>query len=128
MVHLLVVVHQSRHDTGIMRRLHELQEVIAQPMMIGGVEVSVTSSIGVAAFPADGETPEELIASAVVSRPIGQNRERPLAPRRSLRDLRREWEVALQIQMHYGLSMSMIRLSGRSVSGRVAASRARSIP
>jgi len=45
---------------------------------------------------------EELIGSAVASRPIGQNRERPLAPRRSLRDLRREWEIALQTQMHYG--------------------------
>jgi hypothetical protein len=45
---------------------------------------------------------EDLIGSAVAGRPIGQNRERPLAPRRSLRDLRREWEVALQAQMHYG--------------------------
>ena len=45
---------------------------------------------------------EELIGSAVVSRPIGQNRERPLAPRRPPRDLRREWEVALRTQMHYG--------------------------
>ncbi|MDE1992579.1 MAG: EAL domain-containing protein [Rhizobiaceae bacterium] len=61
---LLVVVHQSRHDTGIMRRLHELQKMIAQPITIGGSEVSVTSSIGVAAFPSDGETPEELIAAA----------------------------------------------------------------
>lgn len=45
---------------------------------------------------------EELIGSAVADAPIGQNRDRPLAPRRSLRDLRREWEVALQTQMHYG--------------------------
>jgi len=45
---------------------------------------------------------EELIGSAVVGRPIGRNRERPLAPRRSLHDLRREWEVALQTQLHYG--------------------------
>jgi len=45
---------------------------------------------------------EELIGSAVAGRPIGHNRERPLAPRRSLQDLRREWEVALQTQMHYG--------------------------
>jgi len=45
---------------------------------------------------------EELIGSAVASRPIGHNRERQLAPRRPLRDLRREWDVALQTQMHYG--------------------------
>jgi diguanylate cyclase (GGDEF)-like protein/PAS domain S-box-containing protein len=61
---LLVFVHQSRHDTGITRKLRELQKAIAQPVVVGNIEVSVTSSIGVAAFPADGETPEELIASA----------------------------------------------------------------
>ncbi|MDL2407700.1 EAL domain-containing protein [Rhizobium calliandrae] len=61
---LLVFVHQSRHDTGITRRLRELQKAITQPVVIGDIEVSVTSSIGVAAFPADGETPEELIACA----------------------------------------------------------------
>ncbi|WP_245472096.1 sensor domain-containing protein [Rhizobium jaguaris] len=62
---LLVFVHQSRrHDTGIARRLRELQKAITQPVVIGDIEVSVTSSIGVAAFPADGETPEELIACA----------------------------------------------------------------
>ncbi|WFU09824.1 EAL domain-containing protein [Rhizobium sp. CB3090] len=61
---LLVIVHQSRHDTGITRRLRELQKVITQPVMIGEIEIAVTSSIGVAAFPADGETPDELIACA----------------------------------------------------------------
>ncbi|AVA20746.1 MULTISPECIES: EAL domain-containing protein [unclassified Rhizobium] len=61
---LLVIVHQSRHDTGITRRLRELQKAITQPVLIGEIEVAVTSSIGVAAFPADGETPEELIACA----------------------------------------------------------------
>jgi hypothetical protein len=38
---------------------------------------------------------EELIGSAVVGRPTGPGRER--SP-----DLRREWEIALQTQMHYG--------------------------
>jgi hypothetical protein len=45
---------------------------------------------------------EELIDSAVAGRPIGPNQHRPLAPRRSRRDLRREWEVALQAQIRYG--------------------------
>jgi hypothetical protein len=45
---------------------------------------------------------EELIDSAVARRPIGPNRERPLTPRRPLRDLRREWEVALQAQIRFG--------------------------
>ncbi|MEF0939700.1 sensor domain-containing protein [Rhizobium sp. BR 362] len=61
---LLVIVHQSRHDTGITRRLRELQKAITQPVVIGEIEIAVTSSIGVAAFPADGETPDELIACA----------------------------------------------------------------
>ena len=61
---LLVFVHQSRRDSGIARRLRELQKAIAQPVVVGDIEVSVTSSIGVAAFPTDGETPEELIACA----------------------------------------------------------------
>ena len=61
---LLVFVHQSRRDTGIARRLRELQKAITQPVVVGDIEVSVTSSIGVAAFPTDGETSEELIACA----------------------------------------------------------------
>ncbi|MBB4568369.1 sensor domain-containing protein [Rhizobium leucaenae] len=61
---LLVIVHQSRHDTGITRRLRELQKAITQPVVIGEIKIAVTSSIGVAAFPADGETPDELIACA----------------------------------------------------------------
>jgi hypothetical protein len=44
---------------------------------------------------------EDLIDSAVRSRPIGPGRARPLTPRRSLDDLRREWEVALETQMHF---------------------------
>jgi hypothetical protein len=45
---------------------------------------------------------EELIDSAVARRPIGPNRERPLTPRRSLHDVRREWEMALQAQIRFG--------------------------
>jgi hypothetical protein len=45
---------------------------------------------------------EELIDSAVAGRPVGAGPERPLAPRRSRHDLRREWEAALQAQIRYG--------------------------
>jgi diguanylate cyclase (GGDEF)-like protein/PAS domain S-box-containing protein len=61
---LVVLVHQARHDAGIMRRLRELQKIIARPLRILESDVSVTSSIGVAAFPFDGQTPEELLANA----------------------------------------------------------------
>jgi diguanylate cyclase (GGDEF)-like protein len=61
---LVVLVHQSGHDAGIMRRLRELQKAIARPVRVEDIDLFVTSSIGIAAFPADGSTPEELLANA----------------------------------------------------------------
>jgi hypothetical protein len=45
---------------------------------------------------------EELIDSAVAGRPIGPTQDRPPLARRARRDLRREWEFALQAQIRYG--------------------------
>jgi diguanylate cyclase (GGDEF)-like protein/PAS domain S-box-containing protein len=61
---LVVLVHQAGHDVGIIRRLRELQRVVARPLKIQGLDVVVTSSMGIAAFPHDGHTPEELFANA----------------------------------------------------------------
>jgi diguanylate cyclase (GGDEF)-like protein/PAS domain S-box-containing protein len=61
---LVVLVHQSSHDAGILRRLRELQKAIASPVLLDDMEVVVTSSIGIAAFPSGGNTPEELLANA----------------------------------------------------------------
>jgi len=61
---LVVLVHQSSHDVGIMRRLRELQKAITRPVRVEGGEIDVTSSIGVAAFPLDGATPQELLVNA----------------------------------------------------------------
>jgi diguanylate cyclase (GGDEF)-like protein/PAS domain S-box-containing protein len=61
---LVVLVHQSGHDAGIMRRLRDLQKAISKPVRSGVSEIAVTSSIGIAAFPWDGATPEELLANA----------------------------------------------------------------
>jgi diguanylate cyclase (GGDEF)-like protein len=61
---LVVLVHQSGHDAGIMRRLRDLQKAISKPVRSGVTEIAVTSSIGIAAFPWDGATPEELLANA----------------------------------------------------------------
>lgn len=61
---LVVLVHQSSHDAGILRRLRELQKAITRPVSLDGEELLVTSSIGVAAFPSGGSTPEELLANA----------------------------------------------------------------
>lgn len=61
---LVVLVHQSSHDAGIMRRLRELQKAISRPVRSEVGEISVTSSIGIAAFPWDGGTPDELLSNA----------------------------------------------------------------
>ncbi len=61
---LVVLVHQSSHDAGIMRRLRELQKAISRPVRSEIGEIAVTSSIGIAAFPRDGATPEELLTNA----------------------------------------------------------------
>ncbi|WP_454848555.1 EAL domain-containing protein [Rhizobium binxianense] len=61
---LVVLVHQAGHDVGIMRRLRELQKAIARPIRAEGGDMVVTCSIGMAAFPSDGGTPEELLANA----------------------------------------------------------------
>lgn len=61
---LVVLVHQSSHDAGIMRRLRDLQKVLLKPIQIQNQQVSVTCSIGVASFPSDGATAEELLANA----------------------------------------------------------------
>lgn len=61
---LVVLVHQSSHDAGILRRLRELQKAITRPIRVEDGEIAVTSSIGVAAFPLDGATSQELLANA----------------------------------------------------------------
>lgn len=61
---LVVLVHQSSHDAGIARRLRELQKAINRPMRGESGDIAVTASIGVAAFPVDGATAEELLANA----------------------------------------------------------------
>ncbi|MEB3045379.1 sensor domain-containing protein [Rhizobium mulingense] len=61
---LVVLVHQSSHDAGISRRLRELQKAINRPMRGESGDIAITASIGVAAFPVDGATAEELLANA----------------------------------------------------------------
>lgn len=51
-------------STGIVQRI---MESIAQPLTIEGHEFFISGSIGVAVYPADGETPEELIKHADIA-------------------------------------------------------------
>jgi diguanylate cyclase (GGDEF)-like protein/PAS domain S-box-containing protein len=61
---VVVLVHQSNHDTGITRRLRELHKAVRKPIPYHDKQIAVTCSIGVAAFPSDGGTAEELLANA----------------------------------------------------------------
>ncbi|MFK0331548.1 EAL domain-containing protein [Rhizobium sp. NPDC090275] len=61
---LVVLVHQSNHDTGITRRLRELHKAVRKPISYQDKQLHVTCSIGVASFPSDGATAEELLANA----------------------------------------------------------------
>lgn len=61
-------------STGIVQRI---MEVVAQPLTIEGHEFFISSSIGIAVYPADGQTPEELIKHADIAmyraKEIGRN-------------------------------------------------------
>ena len=61
---VLVFANQSRGEGDILPRLAELRRSISRPIVIDGVTIATTCSMGVASFPEDGETAEELIASA----------------------------------------------------------------
>jgi diguanylate cyclase (GGDEF)-like protein/PAS domain S-box-containing protein len=61
---LVVLVHQSSHDNGMVRRLRELQKAVLKPIHYRDQQIEVTCSIGVASFPSDGATSEELLANA----------------------------------------------------------------
>jgi diguanylate cyclase (GGDEF)-like protein/PAS domain S-box-containing protein len=51
-------------STGIVKRI---MDAVAQPLTIEGHEFFISTSIGVAVYPADGETPEELVKHADIA-------------------------------------------------------------
>ncbi|PWE57600.1 histidine kinase [Metarhizobium album] len=61
---VLVFANQARGEGDILPRLAELRRSISRPIVVDGVTIATTCSMGVASFPEDGETAEELIASA----------------------------------------------------------------
>jgi len=52
-------------DAALVAR--KVQEVVARPHVLAGGEIYVTPSIGIAVFPADGESPDALLRSADVA-------------------------------------------------------------
>lgn len=60
-----IVFSNANHDeAGILRRLKDLRAGLCEVMEVEGAHVHATCSMGVAFFPRDGETPEELLACA----------------------------------------------------------------
>ena len=60
-----IVFSNLNHDElGVLRRLQELRTAISRPITVEDRSVVATCSMGVAFFPQDGETPEDLLARA----------------------------------------------------------------
>lgn len=60
----VILLSSQTHDHQRMRILHQLIEQMQQPYLIDGDEITVTGSIGIAIYPNDGETTEELLKHA----------------------------------------------------------------
>ena len=61
---VIVLFDQPREGQGIAPVLERIQKSIAQPIVLGSHEYSVTGSIGFATYPHDGEEPETLLRNA----------------------------------------------------------------
>ncbi|PZM14371.1 putative bifunctional diguanylate cyclase/phosphodiesterase [Rhizobium tubonense] len=59
-----VIVLENMDPESCSIRLSEIKKAISDSVMLGGVEVRATCSIGVASYPVDGKTAEDLLASA----------------------------------------------------------------
>lgn len=63
-----VLILPERTDAGLSTHIvQRIMEAIGQPLTIEGHEFFVSCSIGVAVYPADGDTPEELIKHADIA-------------------------------------------------------------
>jgi diguanylate cyclase (GGDEF)-like protein/PAS domain S-box-containing protein len=60
----IVFSNAVQDEASVLRRLREIRALVSQPVDIDGSSVQATCSMGVAFFPRDGRTPEELLARA----------------------------------------------------------------
>jgi diguanylate cyclase (GGDEF)-like protein/PAS domain S-box-containing protein len=61
---VLVLLGQSDPTESITRVLHKIREAIAEPIYLEGQKLEVTSSMGLASFPEDGQDSETLLMNA----------------------------------------------------------------
>jgi diguanylate cyclase (GGDEF)-like protein/PAS domain S-box-containing protein len=59
-----VLILEHMETDSYLARLSAIREAVARPVILGGIELRVTCSIGVASYPRDGGSAEELLASA----------------------------------------------------------------
>lgn len=60
----IVFSNPMQDEAHVLRRLDEIRKLMSAPVEYDGHIIQVTSSMGVAFFPKDGTTPEELLARA----------------------------------------------------------------
>lgn len=61
---LVILLNEIRRPEDAAKAAQRAAEVLSETFLIGGHEVSVTSSIGISVYPMDGETPDLLLRSA----------------------------------------------------------------
>jgi diguanylate cyclase (GGDEF)-like protein/PAS domain S-box-containing protein len=60
----IVVIDKIEHEDEAVRVGHDLLETVARPFHYGEHRIEVSASIGLALYPRDGSTPDELLSSA----------------------------------------------------------------
>jgi diguanylate cyclase (GGDEF)-like protein/PAS domain S-box-containing protein len=63
----VILLSEVRHRKAIAKAARKIMDAINAPHDIGGHEVHVTASLGLAVYPADGEDPETLIRHADIA-------------------------------------------------------------
>ncbi|HKS23495.1 MAG TPA: EAL domain-containing protein [Thermoanaerobaculia bacterium] len=88
-----VLVGDLHHADDVVKVAQKLLETVAQPIHVDGRDLFITTSIGIAMFPTDGETAEMLLKNAdhamYRAKDAGRNAARMFTPSMNIRALER---------------------------------------
>ena len=88
-----VLVGNLHHPDDVVKVAQKLLETVAQPIRVEGQDLFITTSIGIAMFPTDGETAERLLKNAdhamYRAKDAGRNAARMFTPAMNIRALER---------------------------------------
>lgn len=59
-----ILLNRLADESELIQSLHNIQSILANPIQINGHELHVSMSIGIAFYPKDGQSPEELLKHA----------------------------------------------------------------